>query len=164
MVICGRSRRAAWLSERSRHARTARSFPASPADRLRLRRCGTGACEGVVDRIQHGRNGSGDAALARTLDADRILCRRRRVKIHIQRRKIVRARQTIIHQRSRDQLTVIVIGNPFQQDLSNSLRDPAMDLTVHDQRVDDGSHVVDGAIGNDVHLPGLGIDLDFAHM
>ena len=86
------------------------------------------------------------------------------MKIHIQRRKIVRARQTIVHQRSRDQLTVIVIGNPFQQDLSDSLRYPAMDLTMHDERVDDGSDVVDGAIGNDVHLSGLGIDLDFADM
>ncbi len=86
------------------------------------------------------------------------------MEIHAQRRKIVRAWQAIVHQRSRDQLTVIVIGNPFEQDLPDSLRDPAMDLTVHNERVNDGSHVVDGAIGNDVYLPGLGIDLDFAHV
>ena len=59
-------------------------------------------------------------------------------------------------------MTVIVIGYPFQQDLSDSLRYSAMDLTMHDERVDNGSNVVDGAIGNDVHLSGLRIDLDFA--
>ena len=43
----------------SLHASTARSFPASPADHFSR---GTGACECVVDGIQHGRNRSGDAA------------------------------------------------------------------------------------------------------
>src|SRR5262245_33668843 len=84
------------------------------------------------------------------------------MKINAQRRKVGRARQTIVHQRSCDQLAVIVIGNPFQQDLPDSLRYPAMNLTMHDKRIDYGSDVVNGAIGNDVYLSSLRIDLDFA--
>src|SRR5262245_58609169 len=86
------------------------------------------------------------------------------MKIYAQRREIGRARQHIVHQRSRNQLTVIVIGNPFQQDLPDSLCYPTVNLTMHDERIDNGSNVVNGAIGNDVHLSGVRIDLDFAHV
>jgi hypothetical protein len=37
-----------------------------------------------------------------------------------------------------------------------------MNLTMHDERIDNGSSVVNGAIGNDVHLSGVRIDLNFA--
>src|SRR5215475_16029511 len=86
------------------------------------------------------------------------------MKIDIQHREIGCARQTIVHQRSRDQLAVIVIGNPFEQDLPNSLRDAAMNLTMHDERIDNGSNIINGAIGNDIYLSGFRIDFDFADM
>jgi hypothetical protein len=53
-------------------------------------------------------------------------------------------------------LAVVVIGNPFQQDLAYSLRDSAMHLTMHDKWIDNRSNVVNSAIGDDIYLPGLG--------
>ena len=67
------------ICERSAPPPGFRSFHATqgPPDLFRRRRQtdrsrGAGPCKGVVDGIQYGRNGSGDAAFARSLDADRI--------------------------------------------------------------------------------------------
>ena len=84
------------------------------------------------------------------------------MKINAERWQVGRARQTVVHQRSRNQLAVIVVGNPFQQDLPDSLRYAAMNLTMHDERIDNGANIVNGAIGNDIYLSGLRINLDFA--
>src|SRR6516162_2575699 len=46
--------------------------------------------------------------------------------------------------------------------LADALRDPAMGLAVHDQRIDATSDVVNARVARELDVSGLGIDLDFA--
>ena len=44
----------------------------------------------------------------------------------------------------------------------DALRDAAMGLAVHDQRIDAAADIVDGGVALDVERAGFGIDLDLA--
>src|SRR4029077_2322214 len=59
---------------------------------------------------------------------------------------------------------VAVIDTTFAERLAETVRDAAMDLTVHDQRIDRAPDIVDGGVAGDFDDPGLRIDLDFANV
>ena len=57
---------------------------------------------------------------------------------------------------------VAVVDDMLPQRLADALRDAAVDLAVHDQRVDRAAEIVDRAVAHDLDYAGLGIDLDLA--
>src|SRR5262249_27590093 len=62
---------------------------------------------------------------------------------------IMGVRHAVVHQRSRHQLTVLIVDRAFQKGLPNSLRDAAVHLAFHDHRIDYGAEVIDcGPVDN----------------
>ena len=57
-----------------------------------------------------------------------------------------------------------VVDAVLEHRLAEALRDAAMDLAVHDHRIDDGADVVDRPVADELDAPGFGIDLDLADM
>ena len=55
-----------------------------------------------------------------------------------------------------------VVGAAFHHRLAEALRDAAVHLALDDHRVDDVAEVVDRDELLDLHLAGVGIDLDLA--
>src|SRR5207248_10376461 len=55
-------------------------------------------------------------------------------------------------------------GGPFAHSLPAALRDLALDLPGEQQRIDDRTEIVDNEIAQDIDMPGVGFDLDLAHM
>jgi len=58
---------------------------------------------------------------------------------------------------------VEVIHAELQQRLSDALGDAAVELPLHDKRVNDGAHVIDRDRTDQSNHPGLRVDLDLAY-
>ena len=75
------------------------------------------------------------------------------------------SRHCIIHERPREELAALgVVEALLEQRLAGALGDPAMGLTMQDERVDGAADIVDGGVADDLDGPGLWVDLDFADM
>src|SRR6266576_715907 len=113
-------------------------------DRLRGRRHGDLL---AADRVGDGvddRGGRGDGAgLAAAFDAERVRRAFRHRHADLERGHVVRARHAIIHERAGHELAVLVIDRAFEQRLADPLRDPAVDLTLDDHRIDEDAEIVD---------------------
>src|SRR4029077_1010254 len=68
------------------------------------------------------------------------------------------------HVACRDELPLLVVANPFEQSLANTLRDAAMHLALDDHRVDDDTEIIDRRPPIDPGRAGARIDLDLADM
>ncbi len=87
------------------------------------------------------------------------------MRVHGQHRHVGGARQRVVHQRAGEKLAGLrVIGHALQQRLADALRNAAMRLAVHEQRIDHAAHIVHRRIARDARGTGLGIDLDLAHV
>jgi hypothetical protein len=53
-----------------------------------------------------------------------------------------RARHGVVHERTRQQLRILVVDDRFAQHLPEALNDAAMDLSLHQHRVDEAPDVV----------------------
>jgi hypothetical protein len=79
--------------------------------------------------------------------------------------KIVRARQRVIHQRTREDLAGFGIEQRvLEQRLPDPLRHAAMDLPQRLARIEQAAVVVEDHVAVEPHLTGLGVDLDFGNM
>ncbi len=128
-----------------------------------FRRC-AGAYESVRNGVHQRGQRAGDAALAGAFDAQRILRRRHRMKFRCHRRHAVGPRHRIVHERAGEELAVVAILAMLHEDLAQALAYAAMDLAMHDRRIDDGADVIDGDIAIDGDRAGFRIELDLADM
>ena len=79
--------------------------------------------------------------------------------------EIVGPRHAVILERARQQLAAVgVVGDVFHQHLADALDDAAMDLPLAQQRVQHRADIVDRDIAGELHLAGLGVDLDLGEM
>src|ERR1700738_3780939 len=103
---------------------------------------------------QSGRDGIGDrcgdggySALARALGAGRVSGSRSKLQeLSPDIRKIASCRQQIIHQRSREQLPVLVVLQMLQERAPQPLHNSPHRLTVCNQRIEDATDVLDSNI------------------
>jgi hypothetical protein len=75
-------------------------------------------------------------------------------------RQHMRRRNGVVHQRTSDQLPVLVVHCPLVKRLSDALRDAAVDLTIDDQRVDDIATVIDSHVTFQIDDAGIRVNLD----
>ena len=119
--------------------------------------------EGVEDSADDDGESRGAAALAAGRDAKRVGRRQHFDNLGREGREIVRARHSVIHKRSTQELPRCRIDRALLPHcLADTLGGAAMGLAVHDQRVDAASDIVDDGIAGNVDPAGLGIDLDLA--
>src|SRR5256885_16385475 len=118
------------------------------------------AAHGVGDGVGDRSGGADRAPLAHALDAPGRHGRRRFQVPNLERRHVVRLRQRVVHQRRREELAVVAVDDAFEQRLADPLGDGAVDLTLDDQRVDDGAAVLDEGVAPESDAPRLAIDLD----
>src|SRR5215469_3559942 len=77
----------------------------------------------IGDRIDDGRRRTDRTCLPATLDTQRIMRTRRTFhRLDLQQRQVVGARHRIVHEATRDQLTVLVVAAALEQSLAKSLR------------------------------------------
>ena len=73
------------------------------------------------------------------------------------------ARHAVIHERSGERLPGIRIEiDLLPHRLPYPLRDSAVGLAVHDQRIDAAADIVDAGVAGDLDPAGVGVDLDLA--
>ena len=82
--------------------------------------------------------------------------------VHRELRRVVRAGHRVVHVRAAEQLALLVINDVFQQGLANALRNAAMELTVHQHRIDDGAEIVDCRVLHHLRVARDGVDLHLA--
>src|SRR2546425_1147315 len=82
------------------------------------------------------------ARLPRPLHPERVQRRRRFDVIDLDRRDLGRVRDQELHEGRVPELAVLVVGEPFVERATDTLRDAALDLALQHQRVDDASAVV----------------------
>lgn len=92
--------------------------------------------ECVRDRIRDGGRRCNSATFANALDAQRIERRREFLMEQLHSRAVARARQRIIHQRSGQQLALLIVDELFEQGATQALDRAADDLPLDQQRID----------------------------
>jgi 7-cyano-7-deazaguanine synthase len=100
----------------------------------------------VPDRVDHpvddrrcGRDGAG---LTDALDAERI-ARRRVLEMHgLDGRQLHRGGHEIVHEGAGQELALLVVDHLLEQGATHTLRDAAVDLPLHDGRVDEPAAIV----------------------
>ena len=100
------------------------------------------------------------AGLADALGAERVHRRRRHRAVQLEAREVDRARHRVVHERSGQQLAVVVVDGLLDHRLADALRQAAVDLSLDDHRVDQIPGVVDGDELQQRRLAGLAIDLE----
>jgi hypothetical protein len=76
---------------------------------------------------------------------------------------VLRPRHAIIHERSGQQLPRgVVERHVLHQRLADAHREPAVNLALEQQRIDDDAGIVDADVTRDLDAAGVGIDLDLA--
>ena len=118
-----------------------------------------------VDDGVHDRRGRGDAAgLADALDAEHVARRGGLGAAGVEVRQVGRARDEVVDHRAGDEVALGVVDGLLVQRLRDALGEPAVDLALDDDRVDDLADVVDADVLADLGEPGLGVDLDRAQV
>ena len=77
------------------------------------------------------------------------------------RRQVHGARQTVIHERSGQQLPVFVVDHVFQQRLPDALSDAAVRLARDQHRINQHAEVIYGRVADDLDDAGFGVQFDF---
>ena len=76
-------------------------------------------------------------------------------------RQVVGARHGVVHERARKQLTIDgIVDGTLQEGLPDALHDPAVHLSLEQQRIDGAAEVVDDRVALERDQAGAGIDLD----
>ena len=96
-----------------------------------------------VDRRVHDARGRAEGAgFADALGAERIDRRRRDRGVQLEAREVGGARQRVVHERAGQQLPVVVVDGLLDHRLADALRQPAVNLPLDDQRIDQVARVV----------------------
>src|SRR6185437_12111759 len=117
--------------------------------------------DGVDDR----RGRADRARFAAAFDTERVVrAGRPGGELDVESRQIVGARQGVIGEAAREELSVLVVATPFEQRLPDALSDAAVYLTFDDHWIDDVAEIVAGAEPVHPHRARLRIDLHFTHV
>ncbi len=73
-------------------------------------------------------------------------------------------RHDVVDQARAHELAVLVVNHLFVKRRTNALRDTAVNLSVHDHRIDDAAAIFGDDIFMDLHKAGRWIDLDGGQM
>ena len=91
--------------------------------------------------------------------------RRRRLRVgRLEARELGRARDRVVHEVGGLRVAVLVVGDAFPQRLGRTLRDPAVLLARHEQRIEDASRSRRRRHGGRLDLARLDVDLDDGDM
>ena len=118
----------------------------------------------LAQRVNRRRDDAGRraerAGFADTFRAERVdRCRCDRA-VQLEAREVDRARKRVVHERPGDELTVRVVDRLLDHGLADPLREPAVNLSLHDQRVDQMPGIVHGHEFQQRRFAGLAIDLE----
>src|SRR5947209_9084355 len=72
--------------------------------------------------------------------------------------------QSIVHQRAGHELAIFVVDQFFPHGLAQPLGNAALDLSVHQQRIDDVAAVVDGNVLVDLYFTGFRVHFNRANV
>src|SRR5215467_14545143 len=114
----------------------------------------------VLDGVRDGRGAGDGAALADALDAERVDGRRVLVEGDRERRQLVGLRDRVVHQASGEELTTPVVHDFFHEPGADTLRRAALELRLHDHRIDGATRIVNDRVGEQADLARLDVDLD----
>src|SRR5205823_4816133 len=99
-------------------------------------------------------------AFAEALDPQRVQrCRNLEVQ-HLDHRNVSGRGQRVVQQTGRQELTVGVVDELFEERATQTLGQSADDLAFGDRRIDQASGVADHNIPLEAHEPGLAVDVD----
>ena len=114
----------------------------------------------IDDGVGHRGRARDRARLADALDADGVDRRRRDRLVELEVREIRRPRQRVVEHRAREELPLVAVDRALPERLSDALGDAAVQLAVHDHRVDLLADVVDRDVAHELDAAGLLVDLD----
>src|SRR3984893_5079902 len=124
-----------------------------------LGRCGgfderqTGPRQSIVHRVHYGRDRAERTCLADAFDAERVAVGQGRVVGELERAEIAGARHCVILERAGEQLAARrVVDEVLHQRLTDALDDPAVDLSLAEQRVQDPADIVDRDVAGQCDL------------
>ena len=83
---------------------------------------------------------------------------------HLDVRQQIRTRNGVIHQRSGQQLSSVVVDRLFPERLTDALDDASVNLSLDDHRIDLRSAVVNGYVTLEHHATGVWLHLDHRHV
>src|SRR5438874_12280508 len=116
-----------------------------------------------AERVGHGVRDGGRcrqrAAFTGALDAEGVQRRGRDHVVHLEMRHVGSARQRVVHERARHELTGPVVDDFLEERVPDAVSDAAVHLSLDDHRVDHGAAVVHGDVAENRDESGLGIDL-----
>src|SRR5215467_2128772 len=116
--------------------------------------------DGVLDCVRDGCRAGDGAALADALDAERVDGRRVLVESDRELGQLVGLRDRVVHQAPGEQLAACVIHDFFHEPGADTLRRAALQLRLHDHRIDGAARIVNDRVGEQANLARLDIDLD----
>jgi hypothetical protein len=77
-------------------------------------------------------------------------------------RHLARQRHEVVHQRTREQVALLVIAAGFEERCADPMKDAAADLLVEQERLDDAAAILEAPVLQKRDDPGVGIDLEVA--
>ena len=118
--------------------------------------------EGVLDRAAERAQRTADSGLAHAFRPER----RERGKALLVRqfdhRHLDGGRHRVVHERRGQRLARLVVDDLLVDGAADTLRDPAVEVRVREQRIDDLARVMGEDVAEDLEEPGLRVDLDDA--
>src|SRR5262245_29515322 len=112
--------------------------------------------------IGHNRQCSNGASLTGSLDAQGVSIGQHLIVLRDQFWKVASARHSIVHERTGNELTVLIVDNLLAQYLPYALSNPAVDLPFDQHRIDDAPYIIHDTVTGDLPIAGLRVHLDFA--
>ena len=121
-----------------------------------------GDTQRVAQRVHHRGHRTGAARLTASLDAERVGGRRHRPAGEADHRQVLGPGQAVIHVAAALRLAFLTVGDPFVQRLADALGNTTLGLALDQQRVHHHAEIIDRGVGDDLGMPGVGVDLDLA--
>src|SRR5215469_4977989 len=145
-------------------SRSALRIPDGPPDPVRADRHVDVADAEVGDRIDHRvldrRPGPYGSPLADALGPQRVPVGGGFQRDGDERGQLGRARHRVVGEAGGQGVAQLVVDEGFEQRLGRALRNPPVDLSLDEHRVDAAPAVIHRDVTDQLRLPGLGVDLD----
>src|SRR2546430_1228282 len=111
-----------------------------------------------------GNGGRDGAAHAEPLHAERVAGGGELEVDRLDQRQVAGDRHRVVHQATRQQLAIGVVGHVLEECAAHALRDAAVHLAVHDDRIDDLAAVVGDDVAHELYRARVAIDVDDRHV
>src|SRR5688572_29489223 len=120
----------------------------------------TGAAHRIFHRLREDGARGNAAGLSHAFQTNGVERRRRLAMIGLDGRHIGRRWQEVVHERRIHELTLLVVHELFEERVANAPRHASVNLSLHQQWIDDGAAVVDHDVAKHFNHRRFGIDLD----